>query len=67
MEQDHQEQTNGRLNAHVALEALRRAGQDARRVAVDTGTAIVIRENGKLVRISAEQLKAEGVEEPQRS
>jgi hypothetical protein len=34
---------------------------------VDTGTAIVIRENGKLVRISAEQLKAEGVEEPQRS
>ena len=39
--------------------AMQRAAKRARQVAMQTDTAIVIRRNGKLVRITAEQLRAE--------
>jgi hypothetical protein len=45
----------------ASLVALQRAARMARQVAIQTNTAIVIVQNGKLVRISAEELrKAEG-------
>lgn len=43
----------------ATLAALKRAGQEARRTAVATGTAVVVREGGRLVRIPAEQIQAE--------
>jgi hypothetical protein len=39
--------------------AMERAAQFARDVAIQTNTAIVVLEDGKVVRITAEQLRAE--------
>lgn len=40
----------------ASLAALARAAQNARRIAIRTQTAIVIMENGRIVRVPAEQL-----------
>ena len=42
----------------LSLIAIKRAAAMARQVAVQTGTAIVIRENQKIVRLTAAQLQA---------
>ncbi|GAB2872311.1 hypothetical protein GCM10027093_04910 [Paraburkholderia jirisanensis] len=42
----------------ASLAAMQRAAELARRTAVQTDTAIVVVQNGKLVRISAEQLRS---------
>ena len=45
--------------------ALRRAGQRARQIALQTGTAIVVRRNGVVVRIMPPQVSASlGAETP---
>ncbi|MFN9610944.1 MAG: hypothetical protein ACK569_00495, partial [Hyphomonadaceae bacterium] len=41
----------------ASLIAMRRAAAAARKIAMQTGTGIVLNENGKTVRISAEQLR----------
>ena len=43
----------------ASLAAMQRAADLARRTALQTDTAIVVVQNGKLVRISAEQLRNE--------
>lgn len=48
----------------ASLAALRRAAQQARQVAIQTHTAIVIVRNGKLVRIPAEELQRQANDEP---
>lgn len=48
----------------ASLAALRRAARQARQLAVQTQTAIVIVRNGKLVRISADELQRPVAEEP---
>lgn len=47
-------------NLAGGLAAMRRAARMAREVAVRTGTAIVLLKDGKLVRVSAEELRAQG-------
>ncbi|CAG4906985.1 hypothetical protein [Paraburkholderia saeva] len=42
---------------HASLAAMQRAAELARRTALQTDTAIVVVQNGKLVRISAEELR----------
>lgn len=41
----------------ASMAALRRAGAMARKIAIQTDTRLVIVEHGKLVRISADQLR----------
>jgi hypothetical protein len=48
----------------ASLAALRRAAQQARELAVQTHTAIVIVKNGKVVRIPAEELQQPTHDEP---
>lgn len=43
----------------ASLAAMQRAAELARKTAIQTNTEIVIVQNGKLVRISAEQLRAQ--------
>ena len=43
-----------------ALAAMRRAARSARDLAVRTGTAIVVLKDGKIVRVSADELRAQG-------
>jgi hypothetical protein len=43
----------------ASLAALRRAGALARKTAIETDTDLVIVKDGKLIRISAEQLRRE--------
>ena len=43
----------------AALAAMQRAAQLARQTAIQTNTAIVVMQKGRLVRISAEQLRKE--------
>jgi len=43
----------------AVMRALRKSAQKERENAIQTNTALVIVENGKLMRIPAEQLKAE--------
>jgi len=43
-------------DVRAALGALRRAAQSARKTAIQTGTHLVIVKNGRLQRISAEEL-----------
>jgi hypothetical protein len=43
-----------------ALAAMRRAARVARELAVRTGTAIIVLRDGKLVRVSADELRAQG-------
>ena len=45
--------------ALVALAALRRAAAEARKIAIQTNTGIVIRRDGELVELSAADLIAE--------
>ena len=45
----------------ASLIAIRRAAQQAREAAVRTNTAIVVQRGGKLVRITAEELRKAGV------
>lgn len=47
-------------NLAGALAAMRRAARMARELAVRTGTAIILFKDGKLVRVSAEELRAQG-------
>ena len=42
------------------LAALRRAARAARELAVRTGTAIVVVRDGKLVRVTADELRKQG-------
>lgn len=41
----------------ASLAALQRAGQMARQTAIQTNTQLVLVENGKIVKLTAEQLK----------
>ncbi|QFY77737.1 hypothetical protein DUD43_08610 [Alcaligenes faecalis] len=43
----------------ASLVALERAAQSARFVAMQTNTSVVLVENGKMIKISAEQLRQE--------
>jgi hypothetical protein len=43
-----------------SLNALRRSAAAARKLAIQTGTRLVIVKDGKLVRLSAEELRHEG-------
>ncbi len=43
----------------VSMNALKRAAKMARETAIQTGTDLIIAEDGKLVRISAEELRAQ--------
>jgi len=54
-QQDLSKAKNSDLRASLA--AMQRAAELARRTAVQTGTAIVVVQNGRLVRISAEELR----------
>jgi hypothetical protein len=42
------------------LQAIKRAAESARKQAIQTGTAIVILKDQKIVRLTAEQLRQEG-------
>jgi len=55
-QQDLSKAKNPDLRASLA--AMQRAAELARRTALQTDTAIVVVQNGKLVRISAEQLRS---------
>jgi mRNA degradation ribonuclease J1/J2 len=44
---------------HASYVAMERAAKLARDVAIETNTAIIVLEDGKLVRITADQLRAE--------
>ena len=46
--------------SEAELEALRRAARAARELAVRTGTAIIVLRDGKLVRVSADELRKQG-------
>lgn len=46
----------------ASLIAMRRAAQTARELAVRTNTAIIIARNGKLVRITADELRKAGTQ-----
>ncbi len=56
-QQDLSKARNPDLRASLA--AMQRAAELARKTAIQTNTEIVIVQNGKLVRISAEQLRAQ--------
>lgn len=43
----------------AAHQAMLRAAEEARRIAIQTNTGIVVVRNGKLVEVSAEELKKE--------
>jgi hypothetical protein len=43
----------------ASLAAMRRAAEMARKIAVQTNTALVVVKDGKVVRIPAEQLRAQ--------
>ena len=43
----------------VSMNALKRAAKMARETAIQTGTDLIIAEDGKLMRISAEELRAQ--------
>jgi len=58
-QQDLSKARNPDLRASLA--AMQRAARLARKTAIQTNTEIVIVQNGKLVRISAEQLRAQQV------
>jgi len=45
------------LDTQAATVALHRAAEMARKTALDTDTCLVVMENGKVVRIPAEQLR----------
>ncbi|MFT4101731.1 MAG: hypothetical protein QM674_11965 [Burkholderiaceae bacterium] len=51
----------------TALAAMQRAAQLARQVAIQTNTAIVVMREGRLVRITAEQLREERDSRQERS
>ena len=51
----------------ASLAALQRAAALARETAIQTNTGIVIVENGKVVRISAEELRRQASEEAKKS
>ncbi|MFM5885714.1 MAG: hypothetical protein ACKOQ3_10400 [Novosphingobium sp.] len=46
-----------RAEMNRALDALRRAAAEARRIAIETNTGIVVVRDGKVVRISAAELR----------
>lgn len=43
----------------ASLAALQRAAQDARRIAMQTDTAIIVMRDGKRVRVTADELRKE--------
>ena len=44
----------------ASLAALQRAAAEARKIAIQTGTHIVVMKDGKLVRLSADELRQAG-------
>jgi len=48
-----------------SLQAIKRAAAEARRIAIQTGTGIVIVRDGKLVHVSAEELQRMQAEQQQ--
>ena len=46
--------------SEAELAALRRAARAARELAVRTGTAIIVLRDGKIVRVSADELRKQG-------
>jgi len=44
------------MDTKAATQALHRAAEMARKTAIDTDTCLVVMENGKVVRITAQQL-----------
>jgi len=51
--------TDDSIDSRAALTALKRAAEAARKTAIQTDTAIIVVENGKRLRITAEQLRKE--------
>lgn len=49
----------------ASLVAIQRAARMAREIAIQTNTAIIVHEDGKMVRITADQLRAEKEEQDQ--
>ncbi len=47
----------GKSKAKIALAALQRAADQARNIAIQTNTEIVILQDGKRVRVTAEELR----------
>lgn len=47
----------------ASIAAMKRAAAMARQVAIQTGTAIIVFENGKIIRRTAAQLRAEALQE----
>jgi len=45
------------MDTQAATAALHRAAEIARKTAIDTDTCLVVMENGKMVRIPAQQLR----------
>jgi len=51
------------FDVQAATAALRRAAASARKIAIDTNTYLVVVRNGKLMRIPAEQLRQQPLEQ----
>ncbi len=49
--------------ANAAMAALRRAAELARLIAIQTDTAIVIMQDGKRIRVTAEELKKQALQQ----
>ena len=48
----------------ASLTALQRAAEQARQIAIQTNTGIIIMQDGKLVRLSAETLRQQAIIKP---
>jgi hypothetical protein len=47
---------------HHSMAALQRAAIEARKIAIQTNTAIIVMQDGKLVRMTAEELRRQSAE-----
>ncbi len=45
-----------------SIKAMQRAALDARKIAMQTNTAIIVMQNGKMVRITADELRQQSAE-----
>jgi len=64
MTRKNQERTE-QSGLHPSFEALKRAGQAARKKAIQTNTGIVVKRNGKTVFVSADELRREAEHDKQ--
>jgi hypothetical protein len=60
MPQDISKAKNADLRGSLA--AIRRAAEEARRIAIQTNTGIVIMQDGKMIHLSAEELRKQASE-----